>query len=132
MARKTAAPKDAPGSDATGSSAPSSSSRRSDTPRSDVRKSKARKAEARESSAPVSETHRSSVPAPVGSVALQPEDRQRMIAERAYLRAESRGFQGGDAVVDWLEAEQEVERFFGRAAQGTRNRRNEPSEQIED
>ncbi len=37
------------------------------------------------------------------------EERHQLIAEAAYIRAEKRGFQGGDPVVDWLEAEQEVE-----------------------
>jgi hypothetical protein len=32
-----------------------------------------------------------------------------MIAEAAYFRAEARGFQGGDSVRDWLEAEAEVD-----------------------
>jgi hypothetical protein len=40
---------------------------------------------------------------------LSPEDRHRMISERAYLLAEQRGFQGGDAVNDWLAAEAEVD-----------------------
>jgi hypothetical protein len=40
---------------------------------------------------------------------VQPEERRRMIAEAAYLRAEARGFQGGDPVQDWLEAEQEID-----------------------
>jgi Ribonuclease G/E len=31
-----------------------------------------------------------------------------MIAEAAYLRAERRGFNGGDPVADWIEAEAEV------------------------
>lgn len=35
--------------------------------------------------------------------------RQRMIAEAAYMRAESRNFQGGDPVQDWLEAEKQVD-----------------------
>jgi len=35
--------------------------------------------------------------------------RRRMIAEAAYFRAEARGFQGGDALRDWLEAEAEVD-----------------------
>lgn len=30
------------------------------------------------------------------------------IAEAAYLRAERRGFNGGDPLLDWLEAEKEV------------------------
>ena len=35
--------------------------------------------------------------------------RQQMIAEAAYFRAERRGFAGGDAVRDWCEAEAEVD-----------------------
>lgn len=37
-------------------------------------------------------------------------EREQMIAEAAYYRAEQRGFQGGDPVQDWIEAEAEVER----------------------
>ena len=37
-------------------------------------------------------------------------DRHGMIACEAYLRAEKRGFQGGDPVLDWLEAEAKVDR----------------------
>ena len=36
--------------------------------------------------------------------------RQRMIAEAAYYKAERRGFQQGAALLDWLEAEREVDR----------------------
>jgi hypothetical protein len=36
------------------------------------------------------------------------EQRQSMIAEAAYYRAEQRGFQGGDPVEDWLAAEREI------------------------
>jgi uncharacterized coiled-coil DUF342 family protein len=36
-------------------------------------------------------------------------DRRELIAQAAYLRAEKRGFQGGDPVEDWLAAEAEVE-----------------------
>jgi hypothetical protein len=35
--------------------------------------------------------------------------RQQMIAEAAYFRAERRGFNGGDAIRDWCEAEAEVD-----------------------
>lgn len=35
--------------------------------------------------------------------------RQQMIAEAAYFRAERRGFNGGDAVRDWCEAEAEID-----------------------
>jgi len=33
------------------------------------------------------------------------EDRQQMIATAAYYLAERRGFNGGDEIQDWLEAE---------------------------
>lgn len=36
-------------------------------------------------------------------------DREEMIAVAAYFRAEHRGFDGGDPVVDWLAAESEVD-----------------------
>ncbi len=38
-----------------------------------------------------------------------PEQRTAMIQMAAYLRAERRGFQGGDPAQDWLEAEREVD-----------------------
>ena len=37
------------------------------------------------------------------------EDRYEMIAIAAYCRAERRGFNGGDAMQDWLEAEAEID-----------------------
>ena len=36
-------------------------------------------------------------------------ERQQMIAEAAYFKAERRGFCGGDAVRDWCEAEAEID-----------------------
>jgi rubrerythrin len=42
-----------------------------------------------------------------------PEERQRMIAEAAYFRAEKRGFVGGDPVEDWIAAEKEVDKLLG-------------------
>jgi hypothetical protein len=44
-----------------------------------------------------------------GCLETEPERRHRRIAERAYLRAASRGFVGGDPVADWLAAEAEVD-----------------------
>ena len=44
------------------------------------------------------------------------EQRQKMIAEAAYLRAKARGFKGGDAMTDWLEAEQEIDRVLAGSA----------------
>jgi len=40
------------------------------------------------------------------------QDRQQMIATAAYFRAERRGFDGADPVVDWLAAEAEVDEMF--------------------
>ncbi len=45
--------------------------------------------------------------------AVNVEERSRMIAEAAYLRAEKRGF-AGDPVEDWLLAEEEVDRRLGQ------------------
>ena len=42
------------------------------------------------------------------------EERQKMIAEAAYLRAESRGFAGGDPTDDWLAAEWEIDQILSR------------------
>ena len=40
---------------------------------------------------------------------LSEADRQQMIATAAYYRAEKRGFDNGDEVQDWLEAEAELD-----------------------
>ena len=40
--------------------------------------------------------------------ALESNDQREMVAREAYLRAEQRGFTGGDPVQDWLEAEKKV------------------------
>ena len=44
------------------------------------------------------------------------DQRHAMIAERAYLLAEQRGFQGGDPVQDWLEGEKTVDALLSRSA----------------
>ncbi|MHB8354225.1 MAG: DUF2934 domain-containing protein [Burkholderiales bacterium] len=36
-------------------------------------------------------------------------DREGMIAEAAYYLAERRGFEGGDPIANWLEAEAEID-----------------------
>jgi hypothetical protein len=40
---------------------------------------------------------------------VTPEQRYRMICDAAYFRAERRGFVGGNAVQDWLDAESEID-----------------------
>jgi len=47
---------------------------------------------------------RQPTPAPV----VTAEERHRMIAEAAYFRALSRGFQGGSPEEDWFAAEREI------------------------
>lgn len=37
---------------------------------------------------------------------------KKMVAERAYCKAEKRSFVGGDEVKDWLEAEAEIKNQF--------------------
>lgn len=41
---------------------------------------------------------------------LDAAERQRLIAEAAYLMAERRGFEAGDPAQDWINAEEEVNR----------------------
>ena len=41
------------------------------------------------------------------------DQRECMIAEAAYFRAEKRGFVGGDPVQDWVEAEREIDCMLG-------------------
>ena len=48
----------------------------------------------------------------VETLAVSLEERHRLIAERAYILAEQRGFSGGNSVDDWLAAEAEVENSF--------------------
>jgi len=43
---------------------------------------------------------------------FDPAQRRAMIAEAAYVRAERRGFRGGNPEQDWLQAEIEVDRLF--------------------
>lgn len=46
------------------------------------------------------------------------DERQRMIAEAAYYKAQRRGFNGGDAVRDWCEAEVEIDARLRRLEEG--------------
>jgi len=58
-------------------------------------------------------TRKSSTPK---GIELAPEMRHEMIEQAAYLRAERRGFQGGDPVSDWLLSEQEVDGTLAKGA----------------
>ena len=53
---------------------------------------------------------------PVKGSAVDTETRNRLIQQTAYLRAERRGFAGGDPEQDWLEAEIEVDRLLLESA----------------
>ena len=64
------------------------------------------------------ETKTTSTGAKKGTV--PPEERQHMITEAAYYRAEQRGFQGGNSEQDWLESEVEIDRSL-TACGGRRN-----------
>jgi DUF2934 family protein len=56
---------------------------------------------------------------------VAPDERRRLIAEAAYLKAESRGFQGGSPDRDWLDAESEIDAMLlrGGEARGGSSRR---------
>lgn len=43
--------------------------------------------------------------------------RHQMIAEAAYYRAERRGFQEGNVLQDWLEAEREIDLMYSQFSQ---------------
>lgn len=57
-------------------------------------------------------------------------DREQMIAQAAYLRAEKRGFQGGDPVADWLEAEAEVDALIAKRPRRTPAKKDEYLEKL--
>ena len=42
-------------------------------------------------------------------------ERHSMIAEAAYYQAEKRSFQSGHEILDWLEAEKEIDKLLGKA-----------------
>jgi hypothetical protein len=46
------------------------------------------------------------------STAVSEEERRRLIAEVAYMRAQARGFKGGDPMDDWLSAEREINKLL--------------------
>ena len=52
-------------------------------------------------------------PCPGSGPALNAEERNRLVAQAAYFRAEKRGFAPGCELQDWVEAEAEVLRLIG-------------------
>jgi hypothetical protein len=62
--------------------------------------------------------------------ALIQERRESMIAEAAYFRAERRGFQDGDPVADWLEAEAEINAQVSSAGPGDETRSAKPTLEV--
>jgi hypothetical protein len=53
-------------------------------------------------------------PEPLPASALNAEERDRLIAQAAYFRAEKRGFAPGSELQDWVEAEADVLRLIGK------------------
>jgi hypothetical protein len=81
------------------------------TKKSGKRKSSAKKAPTRTSKSPTKKPFSKKKPSAKSEPALgvTPEERQHMIAIAAYVRAEKRGFVGGDARDDWVQAEAEID-----------------------
>ena len=50
----------------------------------------------------------------VADITISTEERERMIREAAYYRAQQRGFQPSDPMADWLAAEAEVNALIGK------------------
>ena len=44
------------------------------------------------------------------------KSREQLISEAAYYKAEQRGFQPGNEMADWFDAEADVERMLGNAS----------------
>jgi hypothetical protein len=63
-------------------------------------------------------------PRPAPSRAPSPEERQHLVRQAAYFIAERRGFVGGNAVEDWLLAEQQVEAMFPATPSAQRRTRS--------
>lgn len=42
--------------------------------------------------------------------------REQLVAEAAYYKAEQRGFEPGNEMADWFEAESEIARMLGNAS----------------
>lgn len=55
-------------------------------------------------------------PIPVIGMESKPSsgDRDALVAERAYYKAEARGYEPGHEIQDWLEAEAEVDEGVGK------------------
>lgn len=49
-----------------------------------------------------------------GSVSISEDERQQMIADNAYYRAERRNFEPGYELIDWLAAEADIDRRFSK------------------
>jgi hypothetical protein len=64
----------------------------------------------------VTKTKKSDAPAVAATPGqtVTPEERWRMVAEAAYLRAEKRGFSGGNPTDDWLAAEAEIDAVLAK------------------
>ena len=52
---------------------------------------------------------------PGSGAAFSMQERERLVAQAAYFRAEKRGFAPGCELQDWIEAEAEVLRLIGGA-----------------
>jgi len=60
----------------------------------------------------IEDAERQTAAARLRDTLFDPAQRRAMIAEAAYVRAERRGFRGGNPEQDWLQAEIEVDRLF--------------------
>lgn len=47
-----------------------------------------------------------------GHASIDPEKFRLLVEERAYFKAQRRGFSGGHELDDWLEAEQEIKNQY--------------------
>jgi len=105
-ASKPATPRTIPAKKAAGKTAPAKSAETSEVPPKKV----AAKRAAPKGDGEVRTSGKTAAARGLGVVT--PEQRYRMICDAAYFRAERRGFVGGNAVQDWLDAEAEIDELL--------------------
>ena len=113
-AKKPATPTKAVSSKAAPKSTPTKAAGAKEPIKATTAKSPAKKATSRATPAPSKAKGNSEAAGAKTLVArtiggVTPEQRYRMICDAAYFRAERRGFVGGNAVQDWLDAESEID-----------------------
>lgn len=79
-------------------------------------RSSTKKSTARKKSAAKTTKSKTTSKSTKASPSVSAEQREQMIRDAAYFRAESRGFVGGNPEQDWLDAEVEIDKLVSHNA----------------